>query len=152
MASALADPASPSYNGASQQDIKRIGKVKKISCYLLRFCKKRSFDKVDHGILLNKLKKIRINSKIRVWIHNFLSNSQQCVAVNGTSSEASSSHKWRTPRVSVRAPPIPNRRGRNSWYKLRNSGLNSIMLCQWYSNPSGNKRWRGHTDATKWFT
>ena len=39
---------------------------------------------VDHGILLNKLKKIGINGKIGVWIHNFLSNRQQCVAVNGT--------------------------------------------------------------------
>ena len=33
-------------------------------------------------------KKIGINGKIGVWIHNFLSNRQQCVAVNGaTSSE-----------------------------------------------------------------
>ena len=48
-----------------------------------------AFDKVDHGILLNKLKKIAINGKIGVWIHNFLSNRQQYVAVNGkTSSEA----------------------------------------------------------------
>ena len=44
------------------------------------------FHKVDHGILLNKLKKIGINGKIGVWIHNFLSNRQQCVAVNGTTS------------------------------------------------------------------
>ena len=44
------------------------------------------FDKVDHGILLNKLKKIGINGKIGVWLHNFLSNRQQCVAVNGTTS------------------------------------------------------------------
>ena len=40
-------------------------------------------------MLLNKLKKIGINSKICVWIHNFLSNREQCVAINGTrSSEA----------------------------------------------------------------
>ena len=31
-------------------------------------------------------KKIRINGKIGVQIHNFLSNRQQCVAVNGTTS------------------------------------------------------------------
>ena len=61
----------------------------------------------------------------------------------------SSSKKWCTPRISVRAPPIPNT---YIWYKLWNNGLNSIMLCQWYSNPSRNKWWRGHTDATKWFT
>ena len=46
----------------------------------------KAFDKVDHGILLNKLKKIGINGKIGVWIHNLLSNRQQCVAVNGTTS------------------------------------------------------------------
>ena len=46
----------------------------------------KAFDKVNHGILLNKLKKIGINCKIGVWIHNFLSNRQQCVAVNGTTS------------------------------------------------------------------
>ena len=28
----------------------------------------KAFDKVDHGILLNKLKKIGINGKIGVWI------------------------------------------------------------------------------------
>ena len=44
----------------------------------------KAFDKVDHGILLNKLKKIGFNGKICVWIHNFLSNRQQCITVNGT--------------------------------------------------------------------
>ena len=49
----------------------------------------KAFYKVDHGILPKKLKKIRINSSIGVWIHIFLSNRQQCVAINGkTSSEA----------------------------------------------------------------
>ena len=37
----------------------------------------KAFDKVNHGILLNKLKKIGINGKIGVWIHNFLPNRQQ---------------------------------------------------------------------------
>ena len=46
----------------------------------------KAFDKVDHGILLNKLKKIGINGKIGVWIHNFLSKRQQCVAISGTTS------------------------------------------------------------------
>ena len=49
----------------------------------------KEFDKIDQGILLNKLRKIGINGKIGVWIHNFMSNRQQCVAINGiTSSEA----------------------------------------------------------------
>ena len=46
----------------------------------------KAFDKVDHGILLNKLKKIGINGKIGVWIHDFILNRKQCVAVNGTTS------------------------------------------------------------------
>ena len=46
----------------------------------------KAFDKVDRGILLNKMKKIGINGRIGVWIHNFLSNRQQCVAVNATTS------------------------------------------------------------------
>ena len=46
----------------------------------------KAFDKVDHGILLNELKRIGINGKIGVWIHNLLSNRQQCVAVNRTTS------------------------------------------------------------------
>ena len=72
----------------------------------------KEFDKVDHGILLNKLEKIGINGKIGVWIHNLLSNRQQSMllfrcSVNGTtSSEAHASKKWHIPRVSVRAPPI----------------------------------------------
>ena len=46
----------------------------------------KAFDKVDHGILLKKLKKLGINCKIGLWIHNFLSNRQQCVVLNGTTS------------------------------------------------------------------
>ena len=61
----------------------------------------------------------------------------------------SSSLNWRTPRVSVKAIAIPIMHN-YTWYKLWNSGFNSIMLCRWYSIPSRNKRWRGHTDATKW--
>ena len=57
-----------------------------VKCTYLDFAK--VFDKNDHGILLNKIKKFRINGEIGVWIHNFLSNRYQCVAVNGTTSEA----------------------------------------------------------------
>ena len=31
----------------------------------------KAFDKVDHGIFPNKLKKIGINGKVGVWIHVF---------------------------------------------------------------------------------
>ena len=67
----------------------------------------KAFDKVDHGILLNKLKKIGINCKIGVWIHNFLSSRQQCVAVNRTTSSEAQERSGIPPRVSVRAPAIP---------------------------------------------
>ena len=46
----------------------------------------KAFDRVNHIILLNKLKTFVINGKISVWIHNFQSNRQQCVAVSGTTS------------------------------------------------------------------
>ena len=71
----------------SNKILEELEKSNNVDVIYLDFAK--AFDKVDHGILLNKLKKIGINSKIGVWMHNFLSNRQQCVAVNGiTSSEA----------------------------------------------------------------
>ena len=49
----------------------------------------KAFDKINHFILLNKLKNIGINLKVGVWIQNLLPNRQQCVAVNrATSSES----------------------------------------------------------------
>ena len=74
---------------------------------LLRFS--TAFDKVHQGILLNKLKKNRINCKTGVWIHNFKSNRQQCVAVNGTTSSEAQARSGMPTRVSVRAPLILNR-------------------------------------------
>ena len=66
--------------------LEKLEKSNNVDVIYLDFAK--TFDKVDHSILLNKLKKIAINGKIGVWIHNFLSNRQQCVPVNGkTSSE-----------------------------------------------------------------
>ena len=65
----------------------------------------KAFDKVDHGILLNKLKKIGINGKICVWIDNFLSNRQQCVAVNGTTSSEAHERSG-IPQGSVLGPLI----------------------------------------------
>ena len=87
----FSQPSQPSclsqlLHGASQQDIRGIGKVNKVDIIYLDFSK--AFDKVDHGIFLKKLKKIGINGKVGAWIHNFLSDRQQCVAVNGTSGEA----------------------------------------------------------------
>ena len=63
----------------------------------------KAFDTVDHGILLNKLKKIGINGKIGVWIHNFQSNKQQCVAANGTTSSEAQARSG-VPQGSVSGP------------------------------------------------
>ena len=64
--------------------LEELEKSNNVDVIYLDFAK--AFDKVDHVILLNKLKKIGINGKICVWINNFLSNKQQCVAINGTTS------------------------------------------------------------------
>ena len=37
----------------------------------------KAFDKVDHNILLNKVKAIGIQGKLGIWIKNFLSNRTQ---------------------------------------------------------------------------
>ncbi len=42
----------------------------------------KAFDKVDHGILLHKLRAMGIKGKLGVWIHSFLTNRYQYVAVN----------------------------------------------------------------------
>ena len=64
--------------------LKELDKLNNVDVIYLDFAK--AFDKVDHGIVLNKFKNIGINGKITVWIQNLLSNRQQCVAVNGTTS------------------------------------------------------------------
>ena len=79
MASALVDLALLEHHNKILEELEKSNNDDVI---YLDFAK--AFDKVDHGILLNKLKKIAINGKIGVWIHNFLSNRQQCVADNGT--------------------------------------------------------------------
>ena len=52
-----------------------------IDCIYLDFSK--AFNKVDHGILLHKLKEIGITGKIGRWIANFLHERKQEVLVKG---------------------------------------------------------------------
>ena len=49
----------------------------------------KAFDKVDHGILLHKMKEIGIDGKIALWISNFLQDRKQQVVVNGKQSTPS---------------------------------------------------------------
>ena len=39
----------------------------------------KAFDKVDHGVLLNKLKNLDICGKLGEWLHSFLTNRRQHV-------------------------------------------------------------------------
>ena len=48
----------------------------------------KAFDKVDHTILLAKLKSIGICGKVHMWLTSFLSNRNQYVILNGTKSRA----------------------------------------------------------------
>ena len=48
----------------------------------------KAFDKVDHSILLSKLKGIGIGGKLGRWIHSFLTDRKQVVTVNGITSKS----------------------------------------------------------------
>ena len=43
----------------------------------------KSFDKVDHGVLLNKLKTFGICGKLGEWLHSFLTNRRHHVRIPG---------------------------------------------------------------------
>ena len=60
---------------------------KDTDCIYLDYAK--AFDKVDHQILLHKLKCYGITGKLLAWIKAFLSNRTQCVSINGTHSYSS---------------------------------------------------------------
>jgi len=49
----------------------------------------KAFDKVDHGILSHKMRKLGIGGKVGLWIYEFLSKRTQKVVVNGAHSSAS---------------------------------------------------------------
>ena len=49
----------------------------------------RAFDKVDHGILLHKIRELNITDKIGTWIAEFLSNRKQFVRFQGHTSKIS---------------------------------------------------------------
>jgi len=47
----------------------------------------KAFDKVDHGILLHKVKDLGIAGKVGLWLFNFLTQRTQAVTANGAISE-----------------------------------------------------------------
>ena len=52
--------------------LEELGKSNNVDVIYIDFAK--AFDKVDHDILLKKLKNIGINGMVGVWMHNFLSD------------------------------------------------------------------------------
>ena len=49
----------------------------------------KAFDKCDHGILLHKIKRLKIRGKLGRWIQNFLTERQQVILVNKVKSKYS---------------------------------------------------------------
>ena len=47
----------------------------------------KAFDKVDHKIVLNKIKNLGIDGKVFQWVKSFLTNRYQSVVVNGATSD-----------------------------------------------------------------
>ena len=58
-----------------------LGKDPSVDMVYLDFAK--AFDKVDHGILLHKLKDLGITGKLGVWFFQFLSNRSHFVRLRG---------------------------------------------------------------------
>jgi len=47
----------------------------------------RAFDKVDHGVLLSRIKSLNISGKAGIWISEFLTGRKQYVTIGGESSD-----------------------------------------------------------------
>ena len=60
-------------------------------------------DKVDHGILLHKLRQLRIGGKLATWLEPLLKNKQQQVRVEGELSKPVDA-KLGVPQGSVLGP------------------------------------------------
>ena len=60
---------------------------KKVDVVYLDFAK--AFDKVDHGILLHKIRQMGITGKLGIWLHSFLTNREQRVVADGAASQSS---------------------------------------------------------------
>ena len=54
----------------------------------------KAFDKVDHGVLLNKLKTFGICGKLGEWLHSFLTNKRHHVRIPGGVSKSDKCPEW----------------------------------------------------------
>ena len=128
--------------------LEELQKTNNVDVFYLDFA--TAFDKVDHGILLNKIRKIGIYWKIGGWIHNFLSNRQQCVGVNGTTSSEAQVRSG-VLQLSVLGPLIFLIHISDINYKIADSTVSCFaddtrILLRIKDEEDT------HADATKWFT
>ena len=65
--------------------LRQMEEGKNIDVIYLHFAK--AFDKVDHGILIHKLRHIGISGKLGIWLNDFLTDRSQSVVINGTTTE-----------------------------------------------------------------
>ena len=87
MAFGQAAPASHNYYLTMKKIIEGLENKNPVDVVYLDFAK--AFDKVDHGILLHKLRDSGITGKLGVWLHCFLTKREQSVAVGGAVSKPS---------------------------------------------------------------
>ncbi|XP_076028773.1 uncharacterized protein LOC143017781 [Oratosquilla oratoria] len=64
--------------------LRKLSEGKNVDVVFVDFVK--FFDKVDHGVLLHKAIDLEISGKVGVWLHNFLTDRTQTVAVDGVKS------------------------------------------------------------------
>ena len=75
-----------------------------VDCVYLDFSK--CFDKIDIGLLCHKLKENKINSKLGIWLHNFLINRKQQIVVDNELSSPSNVISG-IPQGTVLGPVLP---------------------------------------------
>lgn len=70
-----------------EEILTNLARGKNVDVIYLDFAK--AFDKVDHGLLLHKMKQLGIMGHLGEWMHSFLTNRQQVISVNGHPSDPS---------------------------------------------------------------
>ena len=60
---------------------------------------KKAFDTVDHEILLKKMEHYGVRGTSNVWFHNYLTDREQLVCIDGTKSGKKNNSLWGAPRV-----------------------------------------------------